>query len=221
MKTRIFRHIGVALASTLVLSSLALTSPVGAPTAQAAPVTVTIDTSNKTSVQNAYLNVYLANANVQNGWTGDLDTCSAGTISDAARDATINVINYFRALAGLNPVTENTTATAQAQQAALVMAANQTLSHDIDSTWTCWTADAQTAAGESNLNMGSTSALSIASYMSDSGTGNTDVGHRRWVLYPRQSEVGIGAAGIANALQLWGLSGMQTNSRPDPNHDVP
>ena len=229
MKTRLFRHIGVALASTLVLSSLALTSPVGAPTAQAAPVTVTIDTSDKTSVQNAYLNVYLTNVSVQNGWTGNLDTCSAGTISEAARDATINVINYYRALAGLNPVTENTTATTGAQQAALVMAANKALNHTPPSDWACMSTNpyAGTAAGESNLNIGLTSVQSIGSYMSDNGTNNTDVGHRRWVLYPLQSEVGIGAAGpgpypnIANALQLWGLSGMQTNSRPDPNHDVP
>ena len=220
MKTRFFRHIGVALTSALVLSSLALT-PIGAPIpAQAAITSVSIDTSSKTSVQNAYINVYLPNVAVANGWTGNASDCMTNNGSQEARDATVNVINYFRALAGLNPVTENATASEQAGQAALVMAANSNLSHNPPSDWKCMNPIAAASAGESNLSMGNgSSALSIAGYMSDPGSGNVDVGHRRWVLYPVQSQVGIGMAGNAYALQLWGLSGMQANDRT--NEAVP
>ena len=228
MKLNPLRHIGVALASALVLSSLAL-APINV---QAAPVSVSIDTSDKQSVQDAYFDVFQANVNVPSGWNGNLDTCTAGTSTDAARDATINVINYYRALAGLNPVIENTAATAQAQQAALIFAASQNISHfvdpsDYDYDWKCLTTTGTDAAGQSNVAYGyPTSGQSIAGYMDDSGTNNWGVGHRSWLLYPLQSEVGIGMAGtsyptVGYDLKLWGTDDMQDNTRPDGNVSWP
>ena len=222
MKTHIFRHAGVALASTLVLSSLALT-PIGAPvTAQAAPATVKIDTSSKTSVQNAYLNVYLKNVDVANGWTGNLSKCTAGTASADAVDATVNMVNYYRALAGLPPVKENAQATKNAQQAALVMAANGNLNHYPPDSWTCMSTTAYTAAGNSNLGLGySTTGRTVEGWMSDNGT--PSVGHRNAILYPPLGQVGTGIAGtgtpwvngypsLGYALE-WMDSSLWTNTR--------
>ena len=207
MKSHPLRHIGVALASTLVLSSLAL-APIGEPaTAQAATTSVTIDTSSKDAVKDAYLNLFLPNVDVATGWTGDRSTwvaggaCDVGVTPQATRDATVNVINYFRALAGLASVAEDPAATARAQQAALIQAVNAPPgppNHYPPNTWICWTQDAYDSSGDSNLAWGqSTGGESIVDYMSDDGIPN--VGHRGGVLYPRVGTVGVGIVGPAGA----------------------
>ena len=223
MKTRLFRHIGVALASTLVLSSLAL-APISAPvTVQAAPVTVTIDPNDMNSVQDAYFDVFLANLNVDTGWTGDIAACQAGTATPEAIDATVNVINYYRVLAGLDPVTENTDATARAQQAALLVTANSddylnpnsTVDpHHPPTSWLCYNSIGATSAGLSNLGGGyATGGKSIQDYMVD--TEVPSVGHRTAVLYPPLSQVGVGMVGnswpIGYALE-WNGTDLDTNT---------
>ncbi|MCL2595946.1 MAG: hypothetical protein FWD83_10565, partial [Promicromonosporaceae bacterium] len=62
---------------------------------------VTIDPTNRQSVQNAYLNVFLPALAVPRAWTGgDVATCTPGTFNRAAQDATLTTANYFRAMAG-------------------------------------------------------------------------------------------------------------------------
>ena len=193
MRTHLFRNITVAVASTIMLSGLAI-APV---TAEAAPVTISPTMS---SIQDAYRNVFVPALAVQQGWTGDAASCSAGTTSSAARDATLTVVNYYRALAGLPSVTENAAATLQAQQAALVMTANGSLNHNPPSNWKCWTQTAYDSAYISNLGGGSpTGGASIVGYMDDDDT--PSVGHRVAVLYPPLAQVGIGMAGWGYALQ--------------------
>ena len=225
MRTHLLRHIGVALASTLGLSSLALT-PIGdTVTAQAAPANVTINPLDKDSVQNAYFNVYLPNVDVATGWTGDTTTwtsggaCDAGSTSQEARDATVNMINYYRALAGLKPVTENAASTDRAQQAALIQAINAPPgppNHYPPEEWTCYSTTAYTSSGASNLAWGQpTGGRSIVSYMADTTTAT--VGHRAAILYPPLGQVGVGIAGpsypIGYALE-WMTSDLWTNQRP-------
>ena len=183
-----------------------------------------VDTTSMESVRNAYLNSYQPALSVNNGWNGNASSCLAGTAASAARDATVTIINYFRALAGLKAVTENSAATAQAQQAALMMHANNSLSHTPPGNWKCWTQTGYESAGWSNLALGFTrSAETIAAYMSDDGI--PDVGHRAWLLYPPQSQVGIGIAGQGYVVQFGNISGMQTNTGsaggtawPSPNY---
>ena len=227
MKTRFFRHVGVALASTLVLSSLALT-PLGTPApAQAAimPVIIdrTSDASEKASVSNAYLNVFLRNIDVATEWnSGDISACNAGETTQDARDATVNVINYYRVLAGLDPVTENTDATARAQQAALLVTANSDdyfnnpsiNPHYPPTSWNCYSPVGATSAALSNLGGGyATGGKSVQDYMVDSGIAS--VGHRAAVLYPPLSQVGVGMVGdswpIGYALE-WNGTDLDTNT---------
>ena len=127
------------------------------------------------------------------GWVGDIDGCDAGAPSAAAQQATLDAVNYFRDLVGVMPVTFDATLSAKAQQAALMMAAQGDLSHTPDETWACYSADGDEAAGKSNLYLGITGAAAIAGYMVDEGVHNTAVGHRRWIIDPRQTKMGSGS----------------------------
>ena len=89
-------------------------------------------------------------------------------------------------------ITFNATKSGKAHQAALMMAAQNTLSHTPGSGWACYTAAGAEAAGKSNLALGSSGPKSINQYIQDSGANNTAVGHRRWILSPRVVEMGTG-----------------------------
>jgi hypothetical protein len=133
-------------------------------------------------------------------WSGSTAGCRAGAPSGAAQAAIRQAVNYYRAMAGLPAVNLDATLSTQAQQAALMMTANQALSHDPPSSWSCWTQSGHDAAGRSNLALGFPGARAIAAYMADAGTTNAGVGHRRWLLNPRATVFGSGATNDANAL---------------------
>lgn len=90
-----------------------------------------------------------------------------------------------------------------AQDAALMMEANNALSHEPPLWWNCYTAEGREAAEKSNLALGIAGAGAIAGYMVDSGDNNRAVGHRRWFLYPPLQEVGTGSTSRANAVMLY------------------
>ena len=78
--------------------------------------------------------------------------------------------------------------------------ANNALSHTPPTSWDCYTADGAEAAGKSNLARGIGGHGAISLYMDDPGAGNEACGHRRWILYPRLSDVGSGSTPNSNAL---------------------
>lgn len=191
-----------------------------------APATVVIDPQNRNQVASAYQSIYLPQGNVPPGWTGNVAGCAAGTTTTAYRQATIDRVNFYRALAGL-PGNISLAGAAQAtdtQAAALIFSANQQLSHAPPSTWACWTQPGSTGASNSNIALGHGSNAAagpgaIDLYMDDSGSGNSAAGHRRWVLYPPQAQMDSGSVPYnpqwaANA--LWVLSGWGARP-PTPN----
>ena len=95
-----------------------------------------------------------------------------------------------------------------------MMTANNQLSHTPPDTWTCYTAAGAEAAGKSNLALGAAGPAAIALYVADPGSGNTALGHRRWILYPPQVEMGTGSTGNANDLWVIGSFGARPASPP-------
>ena len=143
-----------------------------------------IDTSNRQAVVDAFRTLYLGALAVPNDWNGDAATCVAGTTSAAYVDATMQMVNYFRGMTGLTTsLPHNPTKDAKAQQAALMMEANQSLSHVPPTSWKCYTADGAEAAGLSNLAGGIAGAAAVEAYLRD----GSDLGHRRWVLLPTET----------------------------------
>lgn len=174
---------------------------------------------NREDARNFYNAVYAASEGVAMGWTGQLAGCKPGRVSADYLKAGLTRVNYFRAMAGV-PATVTFLAdyNAKAQQAALMMLANQSLSHSPPPGWTCYTADGTTAAGSSNLAAGNAGAASIDMYMNDAGT--VSLGHRRWVFYPQTKNMGQGSVADASkptykqASALWVFDGHGGDARP-------
>jgi uncharacterized protein YkwD len=184
-----------------------------------APSGLYVDPSSRSASKAFFDDHYRTSEGVPAGWTGDHATCGAGTTSEAFREAMLQRINYFRAMAGLpGNVTFDPTYNGKAQAAALIMSANGDLSHDPDPGWTCYSEAGSEAAGKSNLYLGRYGPDAITGYVKDPGAGNGAAGHRRWILYPPQEAMGTGdvppISGYAssNALYVLGTFG----ERPEP-----
>ena len=152
-----------------------------------------IDTWDRAAVMAAYRMEFERTA-PDAGFTGDVEACVAGTTSQAFRDSELQRVNWYRRMGGLDVVAEDASYTADAQHAALMMAAEGDLSHYPDPAWSCYGAQGARGAGSSNLALGSTGVNSIDQYMRDEGSGNTPVGHRRWILSPYLEAIGMGDA---------------------------
>ncbi|HEY4156945.1 MAG TPA: CAP domain-containing protein, partial [Polyangiaceae bacterium] len=123
---------------------------------------------------------------------------NAGDLSANARANALRVVNLYRFLAALPEVTTDPTLDASDQQCALMMLANNTLSHTPPTTWTCFTQAGADAAGSSNISSGP-AVGSVDSYMIDDGNPTT-LGHRRWVLSNSLGPIGIGGTNKASCM---------------------
>jgi len=172
-----------------------------------AALTKAVDTSSRSVVVSFFNSEYTPSLSVPMQWTGNVAACAAGITSQAYVDATFQMINFYRGMAGLVDATNATSYNQNAQEAALMMSANSALSHDPPSNWTCWTSGGDAAAGASNLALGNAGPHAMIAYMRESGSFNYFVGHRRWILYPRRNLFGTGSVGetttSANALYVF------------------
>lgn len=205
------RQLGGRLFVALVVAALILFN---APTARAD----TIDTESRQAVADAYLDWLVPALKTPSSWKGNPKKCvdgkgepqrqpssAVGDESTASRAATFAAINYYRAMAGLKPVTENPEYSEAARQAALIMLANDDISHYPDTKWECWSRQGADAAARSNIaiswgNSDGAAARSIALYMDDQGPDNLEVGHRRWLLDSSAAEFGTGSTSRTNAV---------------------
>lgn len=197
-RSRAVVALAAALAATAALAPGAAVAAV-APAPRSTPtatVAVDPDPADRESMRRGYLEILEPAMQVPIGWTGDLATCDAGAPSSAALTATHTAINYFRDLVGVDPVLLDRTLSRKAQEAALMMARNGSLSHNPPSTWHCYSADGYEGARRSNLHLGYAGATAIAGYMVDPGAGNTAAGHRRWIMDPRQTRMGSGSVKV-------------------------
>lgn len=173
-----------------------------------------VDTQDRAAVVEFFNTVYQASNSVPVGWNGDEATCSPGTVSAAFNQALLRRINWFRAMAGVPAdIVFSEEFNTMTQQMALMMVASNMSSHMPSAeTFQCFTEDGREAAEKSNLFYLGQAAPTVTNvidgYIRDSGTVNTAVGHRRWVLFPRQEVMGSGTAQTAtdsaNALYVVG-----------------
>jgi uncharacterized protein YkwD len=136
------------------------------------------------------------------GWTGSVDKCDPGTINPQVNARLLQRLKYFRHMAGIpDEVVLNEELNRKCQQAALMMMANNSLSHNPPRHWHCYTDDGAQAAGSSNISWGYNSVDALRGQMEDDGDFNTATGHRRWILYPGLKVFGHGS--VDNAMALW------------------
>ena len=126
-------------------------------------------------------------------WSGSVDTCTVGELSQNGLDNALRVFNLYRSLVGLKTFTLDAEANRKAQACAMLMAANGTITHTPPTTWKCYTAEAAAIANSSSLATGP-SVSSVDGYVLDPGNATT-LGHRRWVFSSYLVSVGFGSAG--------------------------
>lgn len=151
-----------------------------------------IDTNDREAVRLFFNRVY-QQEDVPMAWTGNYAAGDAGTVDSRHHAATMQRINWYRAMAGLRAASvfspENSVG---AQQAAFMMSVNGQLSHYPPATWKFYTAAGARAAGQSNLALAATGPRAIDAYINDYGENNSSVGHRRWIFHPQNRSFGIG-----------------------------
>ncbi|HSD36120.1 MAG TPA: CAP domain-containing protein [Rhodocyclaceae bacterium] len=121
----------------------------------------------------------------------NIATCNTGQLKDSERTGVLDKLNAVRARHGLPAVSYDSSFDGAAAEAALYMVANKALTHSPDSSGPCYTSNAASLAGTSNLHLSWTSAATtqniassdaIVGYLVDDNVAS--LGHRRWVLYP-------------------------------------
>lgn len=134
-----------------------------------------------------------AHANASEGaWDGNTASCEAGSMTEDALATAHELHSLYRTMAGLEPVEMTDAGNQLAQECALLMAANGTISHSPSSSWDCYTAEAADTAGTSSLSTGG-AVSSVDGYMVDPGNPTT-LGHRRWILSNMLASIGFGSA---------------------------
>ena len=150
-------------------------------------------------------------ANLSEGtWSGATATCTAGDMSADARANALRLVNLYRWLAALPPVTTDPAHDAEDQACALMMRANNMISHMPPTTWLCYTAAGADGASNSNVS-GGPAVSSVDLYMTDPGNPTT-IGHRRWLLSNSLGPIGIG--GTDRSSCLWTLTGTGKAGKP-------
>lgn len=178
-----------------------------------------INLSSREESRIAHNTLYAAGEYADSAWDGSVSNCMAGTTASTFKELTLLRVNYYRAMAGVpSTVVLDDTFNSKNQAAALIMAANDMLSHTPSAEWHCFTAAGQEAAGNSNLALGSSGPDAINGYIEDDGANNYPVGHRRWVLYPQTRLMGTGdvppSATCRGANANWILDGHFFDPRP-------
>jgi hypothetical protein len=175
-------------------------------------------TCNRQTIINDYTTNYIGSSvtSTELAWTGSVGSCTPGVGSTLSVTRTLQRINYFRRLVGLqdNITFDQTSYEAGCQAASLIFDAQNNLSHTPPNTWTCWTQTGYDYAGLSNIALGIHSSDAITGYIQENGASNAPAGHRRWIFYSRASVFGTGStydAGGANDLRVLSVP---TNNSP-------
>ena len=163
------------------------------------------DVWDRTAVVAAYSGEF-GRAEPEWGYTGDVAECVAGTTSQEFRDSVVQRVNWYRQMAGLDPVIENPALSATAQDKALIVLAEGRVSHSPSPDWACYRTIE--GPGGENLGLGTAGVWGVDEYIRDTGDHNLAVGHRIQVLSPFVTEIGTGnvrTSGrypLANAMHL-------------------
>ena len=175
-----------------------------------------VRTSSRAAVNAAYLTKYAPFLSQPTGYVGRPSACQVGSQSAASRAGTLSALNFVSSLGGLAPVRFGVTLNRRAQVTAMLMSANQRLSHYPTRSWRCWTSTGASNAAKANLALSwprITSGRTISLFMQEPGSANTAVGHRRWLMNPDTAWMGSGATNDSGAITVVGPTAA---GRPNP-----
>jgi hypothetical protein len=174
-----------------------------------------VNSQSREQVRDFYNAIYPTSENIPEDSTADVPDCYPGTNSVAFEEAVLRRINWFRAMDGMPAsVTFDTADNQLAQQMAVMISDNQALNHDPPDTWLCYNSQAASEAG-GNQAEGVNGADAITDYIWEFGGTNSDVGHRRWILWPPQTVMGTGDVPGSGDLVAANLTWVFGGSNPE------
>jgi len=158
-----------------------------------------VNTDAREQVRDFYNAIYPTSENVPINSTADVADCFPGTNAPSFQQAVLRRINWFRAMAG-DPasVSFNSIYNSNAQAVAVMISSSGQLNHDPPPTWPCYSPAGAAGAG-GNQAGGADGADAITLYIWDFGSGNSEVGHRRWILFPSEQIMGTGDVPATNS----------------------
>lgn len=172
-----------------------------------------LDVSDRSLVTTSWKEVLVPA--VKNAPSPRIRGCEVAPQSKRALRRVLTAVNWYRAIAGLDPVTLDGRLNRLAQQSSVIqnyLRTGEYLSHDPPRSTRCWSKAGADAAGRSNLASGANGGNAVALYMSDYGV--PSAGHRMWILNPTASRFGSGDAGSYNSLYVVGPSNPQASQPP-------
>ena len=158
-----------------------------------------VNTDSREEVRDFYNAIYPTSENVPMDSTADVAGCFPGANSTTFQQSVLRRINWFRAMAG-EPATVvfNSIYNSNAQAVAVMISSSGLLNHNPPTNWPCYSPAGGAAAG-GNQAGGVNGADAITGYVWDFGNGNSEVGHRRWILYPQEQIMGTGDMPATNS----------------------
>ena len=162
-----------------------------------------------------------------------LSACNPGVVRASEQQEAIAYINEVRALHDLPPVTHNPAHDEHTRRAALIIVANDHLSHNPPDDLLCWSPEGALGSQKSNLawaarlddqpQKGFTTEYMIDSWWKDSAVDL--VGHRRWLLDPFLQNVSFGRADRPGSATTFSATGAALwvidEDRPAPIGPLP
>jgi hypothetical protein len=158
-----------------------------------------VNTDAREQVRDFYNAIYPTSENVPINSTADVADCYPGTNSLTFQQSVLRRINWFRAMAGAPAnVVFNSIYNSNAQAVAVMISSSGQLNHNPPTNWPCYSPAGGAAAG-GNQAGGFNGADAITGYIWDFGNGNSEAGHRRWILYPQEQIMGTGDVPATNS----------------------
>ena len=158
----------------------------------------------------------------------DVESCTSGIPSDSEKQKVLNRLNYLRAIHNLKPVQYNDAYDEIAGECALVITANEELSHTPDKSLKCWSQVAYDGCYSSNISLATAtnydlsatdSAEIVDGFMTEENeVPPTTLGHRRWLIDPWLAHIAFGRADYSDGAGHFVLgSAIRVINRDDPN----
>lgn len=179
-----------------------------------------VNTLTKIELTALYNKLYKSSEIDSINWNGQKQKCLCGQISNDIYKKAEDRINFFRVASGLNKVKINPKFNLDAQNAALLVNANNELTHYAKMGMKCFSKSAENGCLKSCLGFTDFKNFPgtgfITGFIQDYGDDNYFVGHRKWILYTKLVEFGYGATNRSEAILT--VDGVSNNPPSVPDY---
>jgi hypothetical protein len=160
---------------------------------------------SKEKVIELYKNLYVTSEVDSIVWNGNAKKCECGKLEKEIYSKATDRVNFFRQVCGLDAIGISEELNKEAQDAALLIKANNQLTHAPSKSMKCYSESAANGCERSCLGFTDYKYFPFTSFitgfMKDYGASNYFVGHRKWILYTKLEKFGYGATNNTEALQ--------------------